>query len=295
MTGNLTMRLRSMLSSAAIRFAPNLWKQRLRDKALREHLTQDYPFDPESRLIRTLLQRHDAFFDVGANAGFYSIMAEDIVGEGNLFLFEPLPVLHRTLELLFRNSHVSRFAVSDSSATTTLRIPFLNGARFDTRASVVPDFVEPDQTGYDELEVGTISIDEFVQNTDIRRVRFIKIDVEGHELAVLEGAKHTIARHHPLLLVEIEQRHHKQPMHEIFTEMKLKGYAGFFLEPRNWKLLPVELFNTKEHQRMEDLRKLRYKDYVNNFFFCHNSEVEGCQERIQALMNVENPIGLSQR
>src|SRR5437868_5966109 len=55
----------------------------------------------------------------------------------------------------------------------------------------------------DELEIEVRTLDQF----DLRNVGFVKIDVEGHELAVLEGAARTLARERPNLLIEANEHH----------------------------------------------------------------------------------------
>ena len=52
---------------------------------------------------------------------------------------------------------------------------------------------------------------EKLDNIQIKNIGFIKIDVEGHELEVIKGAKETINKYNLILLVEIEKRHSKRP------------------------------------------------------------------------------------
>jgi hypothetical protein len=67
-------------------------------------------------------------------------------------------------------------------------------------------------------------------------VAFIKIDVEGHEVAVLEGASDTIARNRPVLLIESEDRHRKNAVADVEVFLKQRSYAGFFLMAEcSWK------------------------------------------------------------
>jgi hypothetical protein len=75
------------------------------------------------------------------------------------------------------------------------------------------------------------SIDVPVKRLDDLRlddVGLIKIDVEGHELAVLRGAADTIARNRPALLLEAEERHHPNAVAEITGSLTELGYAGYF-------------------------------------------------------------------
>jgi FkbM family methyltransferase len=58
-------------------------------------------------------------------------------------------------------------------------------------------------------------------------VGLIKIDVEGHELAVIEGARRTLARDRPALVVEIEERHSGVPLAASFAAIAAHGYRAF--------------------------------------------------------------------
>lgn len=71
-----------------------------------------------------------------------------------------------------------------------------------------------------------------IDDLDTRDVRFIKIDVEGHELNVLHGAQETVRRDRPRLLVEVEER--IQPVEPLIKLVAGWGYAGWVLSGRSW-------------------------------------------------------------
>lgn len=112
-----------------------------------------------------------------------------------------------------------------------------------------------------ELTVGTTTLDK----EDLVDVGFVKIDVEGYELAVLRGARGLIERERPVLMVEIEQRHLDMPMSEVFRYVEGMGYEGWFY--LRGVMRRLEDFDPDEHQRglRDDMRRPR--DYVNNFIF----------------------------
>ena len=83
------------------------------------------------------------------------------------------------------------------------------------------------------------------------KIGFIKIDVEGHELEVIEGAKNTIVKNMPVLLIEIEKRHTKEPVENSINHIKKIGYECFFL--MNKELILVD--------------KLQDKKLENNYYF----------------------------
>ena len=95
---------------------------------------------------------------------------------------------------------------------------------------------------------------------------FVKIDVEGAELDVLRGGAETLRRCRPLLLVEIEQRHHREPIAEVFEQIALFGYDGAFLDGSG-RLRPLSAFDVERWQLEAVLRPDRGQPYINNFFF----------------------------
>ena len=95
---------------------------------------------------------------------------------------------------------------------------------------------------------------------------FIKIDVEGHELAVLEGARQTLEKYHPMLLVECEARHRPdgdlRPVFDLLTSLRYEG--SFFQSGRR---RPLAEFNLAEHQPRISRNEKPPAGYVNNFAF----------------------------
>jgi FkbM family methyltransferase len=100
-------------------------------------------------------------------------------------------------------------------------------------------------------------------------VAFVKIDVEGHELNVLNGAVGLLERCQPVFLVEAEDRHRAEATRSVFEFFRSRSYRGFFLKDND--VIAVEQFDSR---RLQDADALQpdggRKDgqfYVNNFFF----------------------------
>lgn len=150
----------------------------------------DVDWGAEAILAR-FAERDADFFDVGANIGYYTIYLAPLVRR--VVAFEPDP---RNLAALQANAAgagnvvVRREAVSDRSGTGHLSV----GA-----SSAVGRLVAPD--GAATIAVATTTIDAVAKALDARPCA-IKLDIEGHELAALAGARETIRRHQPLILSE---------------------------------------------------------------------------------------------
>jgi FkbM family methyltransferase len=240
-------------------------KPELRSRLMDLPLTPDYPFPVEAKLLRSL-GVGPVMLDIGANTGIFSVLLEDVVGPGNLYLFEPLPRLCARLRRRFRRAHVFNVALSNETGTRTMRVPYIDGKRVDYRATLGAHN-EPNQTGSDEIPVRVVPLDSVVADLAVDSIGFVKIDVEGHEDTVLDGAAQTIDRFQPLLLVEIEARHHTFPITEIFAGLEDRGYRGHFLDPETFTFPGTADFDVERHQSEDDLVARRFFRYLNNFVF----------------------------
>lgn len=261
-------------------------KRALRRKVMSAPLDPEYPFDAELKLLRTIGIASTVMLDIGANTGRYSAVLEDLVGAENLYLFEPLPHLCRQLRQRFHKAHVFELALSDKEGAQLIRIPFINGMRFDTRASFNRP-VEPGQTGFDEVKVPLRPLDEVITTAGFQAIGFIKIDVEGHELPVLHGGRETLARFKPLLLIEIETRHHPFPITRIFSELEDLGYKGYFIDPTALELREISQFDPDRDQNPEHFKSRNFAQYMNNFFFVRGTAVQDFAASARSFLDSE--------
>jgi len=150
-------------------------------------------YEPEVAKIMKLYLEPDMYcLDIGAQTGFYSLIMAGYVGKsGKVFAFEPLDASFR---LLKKNIHenrlekiVSALNVACSSVTGSIS------------ASIVSNMVVADKKG--RFQFDCVALDDVISET----VHFCKIDVEGHEVQVLEGMKEIIKKHRPILITEMNE------------------------------------------------------------------------------------------
>ena len=153
-----------------------------------------------------------------------------------------------------RGVTVSPAALSNVSGPGVLRVPRTAGGFSNQGASLNYDKVGPD---FGAVEIETRRLDD----EGLDRVGFIKIDVEGHELAVLEGGRVLIERDRPVLLIEIEEAHTKRPIEDSLAAVMALGYDGFALFRGVLKGLGA--FDPEAHHRGVS----EPADYVFNFIF----------------------------
>jgi FkbM family methyltransferase len=164
-------------------------------------------YEPASMIaLQRFLKPGDVLFDVGANIGAYSLVASRLVGPaGHVYSFEPSARERAALQnnLLLSactNVTVSPAAVSDHSEMVTLRIAAGQHRGQNTLAS---EFAYPG-VGLERTEiVAATSLDEFVQLPQVRRPTILKVDAEGSELSVLNGAVSLLRNAPPIIMFEI--------------------------------------------------------------------------------------------
>lgn len=212
--------------------------------------------EPEIALLKTLVDPARNAVDVGANKGVYTHLISRLAR--HTYAFEPNPKLHRVLTRnIGRKVTASACALADETGRAVLRIPFGRKGHSNQGSSLSVDAVGGTFT---PVEVETARLDDL----GIGDVGFIKIDVEGFEAPVLRGARRTIERDRPNLLIEIEEKHTKRPIEEALAGILALGYDGYFL-PGSQGLLPLSAFNPVAHHRRPPER------YTYNFVFLPSS------------------------
>ncbi len=153
--------------------------------------------------IRTVLRPGQTAIDVGANLGYFTAVLAQCVGPaGRVWSFEPVP---ETFELLTLCT-----ALNDYAQVTPIRaaLGVEDGEveiTYDRRHSGIAT-MHPDQVAGDTHRVEIRSLDALVSTGEVRRPDLIKVDVEGHELDVLRGARQTIAEASPTIVFELNER-----------------------------------------------------------------------------------------
>lgn len=159
----------------------------------------------ETKVVLHLLRPGDTFVDVGANIGYFTLLAAKLVGpQGRVYAFEPVPP---TLERLKRNidlsgtSNVTICACAASSAGGHTRVSQRGVGEVSGQNTM-----RPGSAHQQHWDVSTARIDDVIPGEET--IRLMKLDVEGAELLALEGAmQHLCARDGPFLLCEVTEEY----------------------------------------------------------------------------------------
>jgi FkbM family methyltransferase len=228
-------------------------------------------YEREMELLDLLCDRNRPGLDVGAKVGMYTYRIRQHSSE--VVAFEPIPMFNQILRAVFegKRGRVEPYAVSNQPGTAKLRLPYAHdGTPKYGRSTIDPDnrFDPEIIARTDELEVETRRIDDY----DLADVGFIKIDVEGHELAVLAGAAATLARHKPNLLIECNDEHQPDAVKRLGAWLDSHGYTAMFLD--NHELCPIDEYQRDVHWTTHE---------IENFIAIHRSRpdvLEQLTERV---------------
>lgn len=173
--------------------------------------------------------------DIGANQGFFAYALSQVARR--VEAFEPNPDYAQfARRMLGRRAHVHTLALSNAPGRAEFVVPVSQeGIVMHLGGNLKQQAAQHPRTQRFEVEVRTL--DSFA----LPDVRIIKVDVEGSELDVLEGARETIARHRPSLIVELLTGAHQDPAEVTARIADLYAYEPWLItkEGQRTAALPV--------------------------------------------------------
>ncbi|NLU69232.1 FkbM family methyltransferase [Streptomyces sp. HNM0574] len=195
-----------------------------------------YPrFEPELRHLADFCPPGGTAVDVG---GWYGPWTRRLAHRATrVVTVEPVPHLAQRLrDTTPANVEVLQAAATDRTGTATLWLP--RDGRGDRGVS---SLVRRREIHATPLDVPCLALDELA----LSDVTMLKIDVDGSELAVLQGAEQTIRRSRPALFIELELR--IQPMTPVLDLLSTLDYGGWVRPAQQW--LPLDRFDLAHHQK----------------------------------------------
>jgi FkbM family methyltransferase len=163
----------------------------------------------EKTVLRLLCGKQKAAIDVGANIGTISYFLSKYSKENHAFEIHPR-IAEKLRRAKLANTKVYEIGLSDSRRSARLRVPLAGfGPIFGNGTIEAANDLGGGAVAQQDLPVAML--DDF----KLRDVGLIKIDVEGHELAVLRGALETLERERPSLIIEIVERMNGQSFADI--------------------------------------------------------------------------------
>ena len=177
----------------------------------------------KQKLFASVIKPGSIVYDIGANAGFYTLLASVLVGQtGHVYAFEPLP-----RNIHFLNSHLRLNRVSNATIIEAAVADKSGPAYFDESSNSSMGHLAPQG----KLRVETVAIDKLVKENQLRLPNYLKIDVEGAEMSVLLGATGTLRDSRPGIFLAT----HGPAIHRECCS--LLSSLGYTLQPLGGKSL----------------------------------------------------------
>ncbi len=187
----------------------------------------NFPEYEELNFLHQVIHDGDIVIDVGANIGSESVLAASKGQNVKVFAFEPtdslVPLLeeNRAINGFFDRIEIIKKAVSNNNGKTQFVLE---------TESEINHIATTNSNGKKTKDVDCLTLDSFTKNTGIKKINFLKIDVEGAELLVLQGAKNLLAEKRiDLILFELNKNlsNFNATPEDIFTVLRSNNYFIF--------------------------------------------------------------------
>jgi len=229
----------------------------------------DGTFEPtETKVMSHVLKADDIFFDVGANIGWYSTFAAQLLKKGKVYAFEPIKVVAQSLS---SNISINRF---DNVLVENLALANENGdaeINFDNDNWGLSS-LKAINNSKEKLIIQVRKLDDYVSENKIKNITVIKCDIEGAEHLFLKGAENTLKRFSPIIFMEVSPKNLSTfdvtPV-EINKKLTSLGYSLYMInslndEPLLKKYSPEEMkqqniiaFNLNDPGSMERFKSVK--------------------------------------
>ena len=237
-------------------------------------------------LFRYLCDPGKLSIDVGAHRGTYTYPLAKY--SRTVLAFEPIPHLADLLKRIYDRSpfdvKVEAVALSDIDAKGRVRMPVRSqgSATLEQDNAHVNKLAESEEIA--EIEVTLKRLDDY----GLDDVEFIKVDVEGHQLPLIRGARNTLQKFGPSIYMEIQNAQLPNSMLDIPESLGELGYRGYFLAGD--MLIAIDAFNSElfHNPKNREVDKL----HITDFFFLHRSRIEDIKRRCAHIIFLDSDNGM---
>lgn len=196
---------------------------------IQQYIFRDKFYDkPTVLVMEKFINPESIVMDIGANTGYYTLIAANKATKGMVYSFEPVSFHYSQLTENINlnklcNVTTQNKAISNQKGQNTI---YLSSTENSGMSGLKP---AENFSGKTEL-VNTISLDEFVSLNNIGQIDLIKIDIEGAELNALQGMENCIKRFLPVFFIEIIKAQlilYGHSISDVFNWMQEKGYTAY--------------------------------------------------------------------
>lgn len=186
------------------------------------------------------IQDDSVVIDIGANIGYYTLIAANKAGKGWVHCFEPVTISYEALQQNIQLNHLTNVTanavgISNSEALQTYYI-----SSADNRG--MSGMKHPENFSGLVEKKQTITLDSYAIKNNLSRIDLIKIDIEGNELNALKGMQTILTQNRPALFIEVIKEHLTKfgtGIDEVYAFLQSYGYTPYKIGSGN-NLKPIE-------------------------------------------------------
>lgn len=221
-------------------------------------ITEDHPWEEwQINLYERLISPNSVCVDIGANVGFNAVAMAHFASAGRVIALEPVPITYKQLSQNAKNNNLANLetlnigaGAVESSVQILVDESCLAVSRIVDSVDVAPDLYRQSKTAHIE-SIRVRALDDVLTERSASPLSFLKIDVEGYELEVLEGSHDTLQRSPDLVCIcemsIIAQRLATAPglrlQKDFLLFQKLKSvFSNMYLITRDTKLNQVSCY-----------------------------------------------------
>jgi FkbM family methyltransferase len=193
-------------------------------------------------MLRQVIPDDAVVIDVGAHAGQFTKLFARLAPKGFVYAFEPgsyaRAILRTAVRLnRLRNVAILPLALGERSGVAILTVPVKRSGSYGFGLA---HLAGGNETAAEIEAVGVATLDDAVMALGIGRLAFIKADIEGYELRLVRGARDTLRRFKPALLLEVDEPRLVRAgdrMEELWSELEALGYHAYEASVERTRLL----------------------------------------------------------
>jgi FkbM family methyltransferase len=209
---------------------------------------------------KAIMYEGGVIVDVGTNVGAFALKTLANTKKAIVHTFEPNPFIHKN----FRNNvnlnkNIEKRLIVNSCALSNRRgfsQLYINSSNSGASS------LNPDNSIAESIEVELNTLDNYINDNKITNIKFIKIDVEGFEPQVLEGAYETISKYKPDLFIEVTPSWWCSNGYDVMAVLQS-------LKKLNYRFFPIVNENKSDIDELELETVIKFKDQFNLYLKCH--------------------------
>lgn len=242
-----------------------------RDNAMSPHLMMSGMWEENiTKAFRSLIKKGDTVMDLGANFGYFGMVAGTDVGNGRIIFVEANPYLtpyiekSATVNGLMRYSDIVNVAISDKRSTATFNL--IKNNWVSSGLVDVKELAKTDGINYvleEQIKIETTTVDDLCSRLKVGSVDVMKMDIEGYEDKAFAGMAETI-KNSPNLKLLLEFTPNRYPEPKKFFSALTQAFSYLYTIDEAGHLQPIKDYGELQANLRDDWAMLvASKDMLN--------------------------------